>query len=142
MRRVSMMVALIFIGPLLLSTRAVAQERDPHTMVWHMPKAGLSAPEGTEYFRNELKGTSCPRLKGTILSASLDDAVRKLILGMTDPVNAEVTLKIRNGGKKLRKPPPGRVVIFEGLLADFVQEPFMLTIEVESDSIDGLDVEK
>jgi hypothetical protein len=61
---------------------------------------------------------------------------------MTDSVNAEVTLSISNGRKKLNKPPPGRVVIFEGVLADFVNEPFMLTVEVESDGIDGLDAEK
>jgi hypothetical protein len=125
-----------------LSTAAVAQEHDPHKMVWRMLKTALSAPEGTEYFRNELKGTSCPRLKGTVLSASRDGAVSKLILGMTDSVNAEVTLSISNGRKKLNKPPPGRVVIFEGVLADFVNEPFMLTVEVESDGIDGLDTEK
>jgi len=142
MRGLTMIVALTFMGPFVLSTAAVAQERDPYRMVWRVLKTALSAPEGTEYFRNELKGTSCPRLKGTVLSASRDGAVSKLILGMTDSVNAEVTLSISNGRKKLNKPPPGRVVIFEGVLADFVNEPFMLTVEVESDGIDGLDPEK
>ena len=50
-----MIVALTFIGPFVLSTAAIAQERDPHKMVWRALKAALSAPEGTEYFRNELK---------------------------------------------------------------------------------------
>jgi hypothetical protein len=142
MRAFTIIVALTFMGPFVLSTAVVAQERDPYRMVWRVLKTALSAPEGTEYFRNELKGTSCPRLKGTVLSASLDGAASKLILGMTDSVNAEVTLSIRNGRKKLKKPPPGRVVIFEGVLADFVNEPFMLTIEIQSGGIDGLDVEK
>jgi hypothetical protein len=141
MRALTMVVALTFIGPLVLSTTVVAQERDPYKMVWRALKTALSAPEGTEYFRKELKGTSCPRLKGIILSASLDRAVSKLVLGMTNSANPEVTLNIRNGRKKLKKPPPGRVVIFEGLLADFVNDPFMVTIEVESDRIEGLDVE-
>jgi hypothetical protein len=141
MRALTMIVTLTFVGSFVLSTAVVAQERDPR-MVWRVLKTALSTPEGTEYFRNELKGTSCPRLKGTVLSASLDGAASKLILGMTDSVNAEVTLSIRNGRKKLKKPPPGRVVIFEGVLADFVNEPFMLTIEIQSGGIDGLDVEK
>jgi hypothetical protein len=142
MRGLTMIVALTFTGPFVLSTAAVAQERDPYRMVWRVLKTALSTPEGTEYFKNELKGTSCPRLKGTVLSASLDGTVSKLVLGMTDSVNAEVTLSISNRRKKLKKPPPGRVVIFEGVLADFVNIPFMLTLEVESDGIDGLDVEK
>ena len=136
-----MIVALIFIDPLVLSTTVVAQERDPYKMVWRALKTALSAPKGSEYFRKELKGTSYPRLKGIILSASLDGAVSKLVLGMANSANPEITLNIRNGRKKLKKPPPGRVVIFEGLLADFVNYPFMVTIEVESDRIEGLDVE-
>jgi hypothetical protein len=131
------------IALLTVITAAVAQDSgyDASREIWRSLKARLSASDGEVFFEKELKGALVPRLKGTVVSASLNEGVSKMILALTDSVNAEVTLLVQNGSKKLKKPPAGKLLIFEGVSVDFTKQPFMLTMDVEWEHIDGLKVE-
>ena len=65
----------------------------------------------------------------------------KLVLGLTDPENPEVTLILHNGDAKVTGE-KGAQIEFEGVAIDFTASPFMLTFDVSINNIKGLKIER
>jgi hypothetical protein len=142
------MLRLIF-GALILAlglvetpTALVAQRAKPEPItakqVWSIIKAALMAPDGGEYFENNLKGSMVPGgidgvalFKGTLLSAEPAAKPSALVVSISDGTTPEVTLQMKESDWKdthLNGPlMRGSVIQFEGVPISFTKEPFMLT---------------
>ena len=106
---------------------------DPARSLWMDIRSALVSEGGADYFAANMKGALVPggavgvsRLKGTLISST----PKELVLGLTDPMTPEATLRLDIPlAKPLR---PGTGVEFEGVAKDFVKDPFMVTFEVAS----------
>jgi hypothetical protein len=116
---------------------ALAQA-DPQLALWSAIKRQLTAEDGEEYFKSYVKNSAIPPLRGTLVSALINEGVSKLILAM-DSITPEVTLILHNGDVKVKsKPKAGTLIEFKGVAIDFTKDPFMLTFDVSIDGIKGL----
>src|SRR5260370_36398318 len=130
---------------LLLPAPTFAQTGKPLPLnsreFWTIIKTALTAPDGQDYFENNLKGAMVPGgaggvdlLMSTLVSAEPVAQPAVLIVAISDAKTPEVTLRFKNSEWKdahLNGPLlPGSVVQFEGVPVAFTKEPFMLTFEV------------
>lgn len=77
-----------------------------------------------------------PKLKGMVISCTPANRPAQVVLGLTNAVNEEVTLKLSTPLKNDAE--PGTEIEFdEGTAAAFQREPFNLTIQVEPAKITG-----
>lgn len=124
--------------PVSLIVLAHAQP-DPQTALWTGIKKQLSGPQGERYFEGNLKGAALPPLRGTLVSALLNEGVSRLVLKMPGAEEPDVTLIVHNGSAKLAgNPAPGRSIAFSGTSAAFSARPFMLTFDVDIGNLQGL----
>ena len=87
-----------------------------------------------------LKGSSLPLLKGTLVSALINEGVSRLVLKMPGSGEPGVTLIVHNGSvKREADPAPGRTVGFRGVAAGFSTRPFMLTFDIDIGNLQGLE---
>ncbi|HJT89859.1 MAG TPA: hypothetical protein VJ732_18440 [Bryobacteraceae bacterium] len=124
--------------PVSLIVLAHAQP-DPQTVLWTGIKKQLSGPEGERYFEANLKDTALPPLRGTLVSALLNEGVSRLVLKMPGSEEPDVTLIVHKGSAKLAaNPAPGRSITFSGTGAAFSATPFMLTFDVDIGNLQGI----
>ena len=99
----------------------------------------LSAPDGPMYFDMGMKGAMLPTLKGKVVK--LEPAVKpKTILvaledGKSDGTTADATLKFEM--PLAGKVDEGAELTFEGVGETFTQNPFMIVMMVDKDSLHG-----
>src|SRR5215472_2996888 len=109
--------------------------------LWSTIKASLVAPDGVDYFKENLKGTMLPGgaagvtlFTATLLSAKPAEQPSVLVVAISDSTTPEVTLQIKDAEWKdthLNGPlVRGSVIQFEGVGMSFTKEPFMLTLGV------------
>ena len=109
--------------------------------LWTVVRASLVAPDGDDYFKENLKGTMLPGgaggisvFTGTLLSAEPAEQPSVLVVAISDSTTPEVTLQIKDAEWKdthLNGPlVRGSVIQFEGVGMSFTKEPFMLTLGV------------
>jgi hypothetical protein len=130
---------------LLAPALTFAQTRKPLPLnsreFWTIIKTALTAPDGQDYFENNLKGSMIPGgaggvvlLTGTLLSAEPVAQPAVLIVAISDAKTPEATLRFKDSEWKdthLNGPlMPGSMIQFEGVPVAFKKEPFMLTFEV------------
>jgi tetratricopeptide (TPR) repeat protein len=108
---------------------------NPQLALWMSLKKELEGPDGMTYFTDKLKHAAVPKLKGTLISQSPANRPKELVLGIENPSQPEVTLKLNE--PMSHKAEPGTEIEFEGLPEEFTKEPFMLTFLVEKDKIEG-----
>jgi hypothetical protein len=110
---------------------------EPQTALWMEIKKQLSGLEGEMYFESNLKDAALPPLKGTLVSALINEGVSRVVLEMPGSGEPDVTLVIHNGSAKLRaKPTAGRSTT--GVAVAFSTRPFMLTFDVDIGNLQGL----
>ena len=108
---------------------------------WTIIKTALTAPDGQDYFEDNLKGAMVPGgaggvdlLTGTLVSAEPVAQPAVLIVAISDAKTPEVTLRLKDSDWQdthLNGPVmPGSVIQFEGVPISFSQEPFMVTFGV------------
>jgi tetratricopeptide (TPR) repeat protein len=114
------------------------KKTNPQLALWMGVKKQLTAPDGTQYFEGQMKGTLVQGLKGTIISAKPAVRSKELIVGVADPNTPEVTLKL--DAPLTGKPDLGEQIEFEGVPTAFTPDPFMVTFDVEKAKIKGLSV--
>jgi len=106
-----------------------AAEDDPPTALWRGIKQGLSGPHGREYFDKSIKDALLPPLYGVLVSSTPADHPTEFLVSMAGNPHPEVTLKVYGSQKPLA---PGTPIRFDGIGEAFTQEPFMLTLRVET----------
>jgi hypothetical protein len=113
---------------------------DPQTALWVGLKKQLSGPDGEEYFNANVKDAALPTLKGTLVSALINEGVSRVVLKMPESSEPDVTLVVHNGSAKLKaKPTAGSIIEFEGVAVTFSTRPFMLTFDVDVGNLRGLE---
>jgi tetratricopeptide (TPR) repeat protein len=120
----------------------VAAEREevfarehPQMALWKKIHDSLAAPQGEQFFEQELKGAAVPQLKGTLVDAKPACRPTQLMVRV-EADRAEVELK-------LEKPLPGKPELnteiqWEGAGAAFTPQPFLLTMDTGAEKIEGL----
>ncbi len=111
------------------------KKNNPQLALWTSVKEQLTGPNGMQYFDTSVKEAALPKLRGKLVSESPAINPKELVLAMSDDTTPEVTLKLN---APLRgKAPAGTVIEFEGVPKSFTQSPFMLTMDVEKEKIEG-----
>ena len=115
-----------------------AQDAQPRTRpLWLLLKKTLMGADGPEYFEMNMKGAELPPLAGKLVSPTPTDHPSILLLAM-DGDKPQVTLRFAHG---YRRPiAVGSLITFEGVGMSFTQEPFMLTLGVDTDRQGSLSV--
>lgn len=138
-RAAMLVLTLLAAAPSFAQTRKLP--RPTSREFWTIIKAALTAPDGQDYFENNLKGAMVPGgagavelLTGTLVSAEPASQPAVLIVAISDAKTPEVTLQLKDSDWKdthLNGPVmPGSVIQFEGVPISFSKEPFMVTFGV------------
>jgi tetratricopeptide (TPR) repeat protein len=114
------------------------KKTNPELALWMGVKKMLTGPEGKQYFDSQMKGAAVPALKGKLISAKPAVHSKELVVGVADPNTPEVTLKLDTPLKG--KPEIGDEFEFEGVPTAFDPDPFMVTFNVETSKIKGLNI--
>ena len=139
MRRTPLTVVPLSLCLIVLATA----QPDPQTALWRAVKKHLSGSKGEQYFEANLKNTAVPPLKGTLVSALINEGVSRAVLKMPGSEEPDVTLVVHNRSAKLKGPPtPGISIEFEGVAVIFSTDPFMLTFDVDIGNLRGLEFEE
>ncbi len=115
------------------------RKKNPAMAMWMTLKKELTGENGQQYFESNLKHAAIPggaqgvqKFRGALISQKPAANPKELVLGITDENTPEVTLRLEN---PLRgKAEPGTAIEFEGVVAEFQKEPFMLTLDVDETS--------
>jgi len=140
----------LYIG-LLVSALLVRVQQDPDPFstdpiqaleVWRAIKRSLSATNGQDYWKQDIKGTLIPGgaagvncFRGFVISSKPTKLPNVIVLGILDKKIPEVELRFLD---RNRSPvhledsfPNGTEVQFQGVAVDFVREPFRVIFQVD-----------
>lgn len=108
---------------------------NPQLALWITVKKSLVAANGEDYFKNELKGSGLPKLKGKIVKTEPEVKPHTLYLALDgDKEEIKVVLDVLLP----EKADPGTEIEFDqGVPTEFTKDPFLLTVEVEKDQLFG-----
>lgn len=112
---------------------------NPQLALWMGIKGQLSDTNGDQYFESEVKNADIPKLKGTLVDAKPACRSKELTVALSDATHAEVTLKLDMA--LTGKPKTGTEIQFKGVPSAFVKDPFMLTMDTERASLEGVETE-
>jgi hypothetical protein len=123
--------------------QAEFETKNPEIALWTRIKAQLSGPDGESYFISGLKDSALPRLRGVLVEAKPVCRPTELMVAVRMPGNteippAEIALKLDKPLEGMAE--KGAEFGFEGVPSAFAPSPFQLTIRVEAQRIDGLEV--
>jgi tetratricopeptide (TPR) repeat protein len=111
------------------------EAKDPQKAIWKKVKDALMAADGAQYFESSVKGAALPKLKGKLVSQTPAIKPKTLVLALSDDTTPEVTLNL--SAPLAGKADAGTVIEFEGVPSAFTQSPFMVTMDVEKEKIEG-----
>jgi hypothetical protein len=111
------------------------EQENPQIALWIKIRTRLLEDDGAQYFESEMKEAALPRLKGTLLEARPACRPRELLVAVQQP-RAEITLKL---DKPLTGQPDLNASLqWEGQPTAFTKDPFMLTMNTDGSSLQGL----
>jgi TolA-binding protein len=110
--------------------------KNPQLALWMGIKKQLTDTNGDQYFDGTLKNAAVPKMKGTLVEAKPACRPKELLVAISDATHAEVKLKLDMALKG--KPMTGTEFQWEGVPSGFTKDPFELTMDTESDKIEGL----
>lgn len=124
--------------------RAEFEKNNPQVAMWLRIKAALAGDGGSAFFENQMKDSSVPKLKGTLVEAKPACRPRELLVAVpaeadTKPAGAEIRLKLER--PLAGKPAVGDEFEWEGIATAFTPQPFLLTLDTEPAKISGLKLE-
>jgi len=111
------------------------EAKDPQKAIWKKVKDALTAADGAQYFESSVKGAALPKLKGKLVSQTPAIKPKTLVLALSDDTTPEVTLNL--SAPLAGKADAGTVIEFEGVPTTFTQSPFMVTMDVEKEKVEG-----
>jgi hypothetical protein len=111
----------------------------PDIALWRQIRDALKADGGDAYFAS-VKGSEIPpqdgafkMFKGKVIS---QPSPKEVLLNVESPVG-DVTLQFENPLKGMPLN-PGDEVSFKGVVDAFVKDPYMLTLKVDKEDVDGI----
>jgi len=108
---------------------------NPQLAAWVRLRQKLEAPDGDKYFAETLHNNPLPKLKGTLIKADPPGKPNELTIGVIDPAQAEIVLKLAT--ELPNDADAGAVLEFEGTVDSFVKSPFGLTVTTDPSKISG-----
>jgi hypothetical protein len=119
------------------------EQSNPELALWMSIKAQLVDANGQQYFDTQLKDTALPKLKGTLVEAKPACRSNTLLIALPLPDAqgapvAEIALKL--DAPLSGKPALNTEVQWAGVPSAFAPSPFLLTMDTEKASIEGLKV--
>ena len=105
--------------------------------LWIAVKKALVGAEGDTYFKESVKDSAVPPMKGKVLSHKPALKPKEIEVAVADATTPEITIIIAEGGTLPGKADPGTEIEFESVAKAFTKEPFMMTVEVETNKIKG-----
>jgi hypothetical protein len=108
---------------------------NPQLAAWIRIRQKLESPEGDKYFADNLQGKPLTRLKGTLIKSEPPGRPNELTLGIVDPAQPEIVLKLDSPFPSAAE--PGTVLEFEGVGSAVAKGPFILTLTTERAKISG-----
>ncbi len=113
------------------------KKTNPQLALWIAVKKALVGAEGDTYFKDSVKDSAVPPMKGKVLSHKPAIKPKEIVVAVADATTPEITIIIAEGGTLPGKADPGTEIEFESVAKAFTKEPFMMTVEVESNKIKG-----
>ena len=119
------------------------EAKNPELALWLRIKAALTAADGEQYFASDLDGVDMPQLKGILIEAKPACRPTELLVAVPSPdakppFQAEMVLKLE---KPLTGKPDLNVEIrWEGTGTAFTRTPFLLTVKIAKEKIQGLNL--
>jgi TolA-binding protein len=110
--------------------------KNPQLALWMGIKKQLTDTNGDQYFDGTLKNAAVPKMKGTLVDAKPACRPKELLVAISDATHSEVKLKLDMPLKV--KPTTGTEFQWQGVPSAFTKDPFELTMDTESDKIEGL----
>lgn len=119
------------------------EQSNPQLSMWMKIKAALSDTDGATYFESSLKGAGVPKLKGVLIEAKPACKPSTLLIAVPLPDAqgapvAEIALKLDT--PLTGKPALNGEVQWEGVPSAFTAAPFLLTMDTEKASVEGVKV--
>ena len=112
------------------------KKTNPQLALWITVKKELVGAGGEAYFKDNVKDTALPKLKGKVISHTPALRPTKVVVALENDKDGEMTLVFTPALPG--KADPGTEIEFEGGSPKaFVQSPFMLTVNVEPGSVTG-----
>jgi len=123
------------------------EKSNPQLAMWMKIKAQLADTNGQQYFDQQLKDAAVPQLRGTLVEGKPACHSKELIVAVPVPgpegspqptLQPEITLKL--DAPLSGKPDANTEFHWEGVPTAFTKDPFMLTMTVDKEKIEGLKV--
>ena len=112
-----------------------ARGADPMKAAWRDLKALLTADGGQAKFDADIKDSALPKFSGKIISMTPALRPKTVVVAVETPGVADCTLTFE--AALAGKMEPGETISFEGIAKSFTKEPYMLTLLVEKDKLEG-----
>lgn len=112
-----------------------ARQGNPMLASWRDVKAILTADTGQAKFDADIKDSALPKFSGKIVSMTPALKPKTVVIAVEKDGVADCTLTFE--AALAGKMEPGETLTFEGIAKSFTKEPYMLTMEVEKDKIEG-----
>jgi hypothetical protein len=117
--------------------QAEFERSHPELTLWRNLKMQLAGPDGAAYFESNMKDALLPQLLGTLVEAKPACRPTELLVTLSGADGpAEVALKFEKplmGAPELHSD-----LRWTGVAQQFSREPFLLTMAVEPDKVEGL----
>ena len=113
------------------------KKTNPQLALWIAVKKALIGPEGDQYFKDSVKESAVPPMKGKVISHKPALKPKEIVVAVADATTPEITIIIAEGGSLPGKADPGTEIEFESVAKSLVKDPFMMTVEVEPGKIKG-----
>ena len=112
-----------------------ARQANPMLAAWRDVKAILTADTGQAKFDADIKDSALPKFSGKIVSLTPANRPKTIVIAVEKDGVADCTLtfEVALPGKM----EAGETLTFEGIAKSFTKEPYMLTMEVDKDKLEG-----
>lgn len=118
----------------MIKRKNALAQTNPQLYLWLNVKENLVGATGEDYFKDNVKGSDLPKLKGKLVRTEPETKPHTLYLALDgDKEEIKVVLDVLLP----EKADAGTELEFKGIPSEFVKDPFLLTVEVEKDQIFG-----
>jgi len=138
---------------IILENEEKLKAENPQLYLWLTLKKGLTGSDPQAFFNDSMKGQGVPggvpvgdtkvdKFKATIISTKAPPKgpktqTKEIVVGIASKQDPEITLRFETPVSI--KAEPGTEIEFSGVPAEFTQDPFNVTFDVELDDIKGVE---
>jgi hypothetical protein len=128
-----------YITILKRTNAADADWRQAHPMLaaWRDTKGILTADDGQAKFDAEIKDSALPKFTGKIVSMTPANRPKSVVVLVDDEKDGKSDCTLLFETALAGNMQAGETLSFEGVAKSFVKDPYMLTVTVDKDKLEG-----